>query len=366
MAHRLFLAAADCVKTVIGRRIMEFFGNRVLTSLTGGGLLAAALAIFAVGLVIIIKGGNWFVDAASWFAKKTGIPSFVIGATIVSIATTLPELLVSVRAASNGSTEMAIGNAIGSVTCNTMLVMGISLCVTAGFVDRKSYAIKGLLFVASTVLLLVFCLGGSLPVWTAAIFWAILIGFMGYNVYEGKKASAIANTSAATEDKEKTKPEGSVGKNIVFFIIGAAGIVLGAEMLVGGGTTIAREMNISESIIGFTVIALGTSLPELVTMITALRKKDASITVGNIVGANVIDMTLILPLCTVISGRPLPVEHINLVLDFPIAVAASVIAVIPTIIKGRFRRWQGFVLVALYAAYMVILVLNETNASMFG
>lgn len=349
---------------------MEFFGFRVLTSLTGGGLLTAALAIFAIGLVIIIKGGDMFVDAASWFAKKTGIPSFVIGATIVSIATTLPELLVSVRAASNGSTEMAIGNAIGSVTCNTTLIMGISLCVVAGVVNRKSFTIKGSLFVASTVLLLVFCLGGSLPVWTAAIFWAILIGFMGYNIYEGKKASSITNAAPKAEDeaedKEGTRSEGSVGKNIVCFIIGAAGIVLGAEMLVGGGTTIAREMHISESIIGFTVIALGTSLPELVTMITALRKKDASISVGNIVGANVIDMTLILPLCAVISGKPLPVERINLVLDFPIAVAASVIAVIPTIIKGRFKKWQGFVLVALYAAYMVMLVLNETSASMFG
>lgn len=348
---------------------MEFFGISLFSSLAGTPLLIVGIVIFIVGLLATIKGGDWFVDAASWFAERFGIPKFVIGATIVSIATTLPELLVSVRAAANGSTEMAIGNAIGSVTCNTTLIMGVSLCVVAGMVERKGFILKGGAFVASTVLLLVLCLSGNLPVWTAAIFWAILALFMGYNIYEGKKESSLSSKARTETDADKKKAEaeekadeaaeGSVGKNIILFIIGAIGIVLGAEALVGSGTTIAREIGISEGIIGFTVIALGTSLPELVTMITALKKHDESISVGNIVGANVIDMTLILPLCAVISGKALPVEQINLYLDFPIAIAASVVAVVPAAIRGKFARWQGFVLVGLYVVYMALLVLNE-------
>lgn len=341
------------------RKKVELFGFTLFPSLSGGVLSAISAVVFIIGLVLIIKGGDWFVDAASWFAKKTGIPSFVIGATVVSFATTLPELLVSVRAAANGSTEMAIGNAIGSVTCNTTVIMGISLCVVAGLVEKKSFAVKGSAFVASTVLLLVLCLGGSLPVWTAAIFWAILLGFMGYNIYEGKKSSDAS-------DSDENPGGGSVPRNILLFVVGTVGIVLGAEMLVGSGVAIARGLNISESIIGFTVIAFGTSLPEFVTMLTALRKKDSSISVGNIIGANIIDMTLILPLCAVISGKPLAVEHINLVLDFPVAIAASVIAVVPTAIKGKFGKWQGCALVALYAVYLVMLVLKEANITVFG
>ena len=136
---------------------------------------------------------------------------------------------------------------------------------------------------------------------------------------------------------------------IFFFIIGTAAIVFGAEFLVSSGKTIASGIGISETIIGFTVIALGTSLPELVTTLTAIRKKEASLSVGNIIGANIIDTTLILPLCAVINGTALPVERINLVFDFPVCIAVSAVAVIPTIMMGRFKKWQGFARLAIYA-----------------
>ena len=138
--------------------------------------------------------------------------------------------------------------------------------------------------------------------------------------------------------------------------------MLGAEALVASAKTIASGVGISEAVIGFTVIALGTSLPELVTTLTAIRKKENSLSVGNIIGANIIDTTLILPLCAVINGKPLPVDRINLVFDFPVCIAACAVAVIPTVICGRFKRWQGIALLGIYAAYMVLLVLNETGA----
>ena len=338
---------------------MEFFGLTLFGSLAGGGLLAIAAVIFVVGLVLVIKGGDWFVDSASWFAEATGIPKFVIGATVVSFATTLPELLVSVRAAANGSAQLAIGNAVGSVTANTTLIMGVSLVAMAGVVNRKSFSLKGGIFLGSVVLLTLLSIGLSLPVWSAFILWAICIAFMASNVIEGKKEATPASESASFDKKE-------VPSRILWFVIGTASIVFGAEFLVSSGKTIASGIGISETIIGFTVIALGTSLPELVTTLTAIRKKESSLSVGNIIGANIIDTTLILPLCSVIGGEALPVAKVNLIFDFPICIAAAAVAVVPTIIAGKFKKWQGYALLGIYAVYMLLLIFNEVGVVAIG
>ena len=332
---------------------MEFFGFTLFGSLGGGGLVAIATVIFAVGLVLIIKGGDWFVDSASWFAEATGIPKFVVGATIVSFATTLPELLVSVRAASNGSAQLAIGNAIGSVTANTTLIMGVSLVAMAGVVNRKTFSVKGALFLGSIVGLTLLSLGKQLPVWSAFVLWAIFLAFMILNLIEGKKA--------AEADEIDSYEKAEIPSKMLWFVIGTICIIFGAEFLVSSGKTIALSLGISETIIGFTVIALGTSLPELVTTLTAIRSKESSLSVGNIIGANIIDTTLILPLCSVINGSPLPVESRNLIFDFPVCIAAATVAVIPTIIQGKFKKWQGFALLGIYAVYMLLLVLIETK-----
>lgn len=332
---------------------MEFFGFTLFSSLGGGALLAVAAVVFIVGLILTIKGGDWFVDSASWFAEATGIPKFVVGATIVSFATTLPELLVSVRAASNGSAQLAIGNAVGSVTANTTLIMGVSLIAMTAIIDRKSFGLKGGLLITSIVALTVLSLSLSLPVWSAFVLWAIFIVFMVSNVLEGKKTS-VDELSVKYDQK-------AVPGKVIMFLIGTASIVFGAEFLVSSAKTIATGIGISETIIGFTVIALGTSLPELVTTLTAIRKKESSLSVGNIVGANVIDTTLILPLCAVINGKPLPVEKINLVFDFPVCIAACAVAVIPTLIQGKFKKWQGIALLSIYVIYMAMLILMEVG-----
>ena len=332
---------------------MEFFGFSLFSTLSAGPLVAVAAVIFVVGLILTIKGGDWFVDSASWFAEATGIPKFVVGATVVSFATTLPELLVSVRAAMNGSAQLAIGNAIGSVTANTTLIMGVSLVAIAGVISRKSFSLKGSLLLAAVVGLTLLSLSGSLPTWSAFVLWAIFLIFMISNLIEGKKGSE--NETVESYDKKE------IPSKIFFFVIGTASIVFGAEFLVSSGKTIASGIGISETIIGFTVIALGTSLPELVTTLTAIRKKESSLSVGNIIGANIIDTTLILPLCAIINGTALPVERINLVFDFPVCIAACAVAVIPTIIMGKFKKWQGVALLVIYATYMALLVLNETG-----
>ena len=332
---------------------MEFFGVQIFGNLSGGSLLAVAAVIFIGGLFLTIKGGDWFVDSASWFAEATGIPKFVVGATVVSFATTLPELLVSVRAAMNGSAQLAIGNAVGSVTANTTLIMGVSLVAMAGVISRKSFSLKGGLLLAAIVGLTVLSLGGLLPVWSAYILWAIFLVFMISNLVDGKKSAA--NDSIDSYEKRE------IPSKVFFFVLGTASIVFGAEFLVSSGKTIASGIGISETIIGFTVIALGTSLPELVTTLTAIRKKENSLSVGNIIGANIIDTTLILPLCAVINGKALPVERVNLTFDFPVCILACAVAIVPTIIQGRFKKWQGFALLTVYALYMLLLVLNEVG-----
>ena len=337
---------------------MEFFGFSLFGSLNGVALMAVAAVIFVVGLFLTIKGGDWFVDSASWFAEATGIPKFVVGATVVSFATTLPEMLVSVRAAMNGSAQLAIGNAIGSVTANTTLIMGVSLVAMAGVIGRKEFSLKGGLLLAAIVGLTTLSLGGWLPVWSAFVLWAIFLIFMVSNLIEGKKAAA----SDEIDSYEKKE----VPSKIFFFVLGTAAIVFGAEFLVSSGKTLAAGFGVSETIIGFTVIALGTSLPELVTTLTAIRKKENSLSVGNIIGANIIDTTLILPLCAVINGQALHVERINLVFDFPVCITACAIAIVPTIIQGKFKKWQGYALLAVYALYMLLLVLNETGIVALG
>ena len=337
---------------------MEFFGLTLFESMNKGPLLTLAAFIFLAGLVLVIKGGDWFVDSASWFAEATGIPKFVVGATVVSFATTLPELLVSVRAAMNGSAQLAIGNAIGSVTANTTLIMGVSLVAMAGVISRKTIAIRGGLFLAAVIGLTLLSLGNSLPTWSAFILWAIFLTFMVINLMEGKNANEV-EVKADYDKKE-------IPSKVLFFVIGTASIVFGAEFLVSSGKTIASGIGISETIIGFTVIALGTSLPELVTTLTAIRKKENSLSVGNIIGANIIDTTLILPLCAVINGTALPVDKVNLVFDFPVCIAACAIAIVPTIIAGKFKKWQGYALLSVYGTYMLLLILNELNVVAIG
>lgn len=337
---------------------MEFFGYTLFGSLGGGALMAVSAVIFIVGLVFIIKGGDWFVDSASWFAEATGIPKFVVGATVVSFATTLPELLVSVRAAMNGSAQLAIGNAVGSVTANTTLIMGVSLVAMAGAVNRKSFTLKGGLLLAASIGLTLLSLSLELPTWSAYVLWAIFLIFMISNLVEGKKAAA----SDEVDSYEKKE----IPSKLLFFVLGTAGIVFGAEFLVGSGQTIAKGFGISEAIIGFTVIALGTSLPEFVTTLTAIRKKESGLSVGNIVGANIIDLTLILPVCAIIDGKALPVAQMNINFDFPVCIFACAVAVVPTIIMGKFKKWQGVALLAIYAGYMACLVLNEIGVVTFA
>lgn len=305
--------------------------------------------LFAVGLVCIIKGGDWFVDAATWIAAVSGIPQFIIGATVVSLATTLPEILVSVMAAASGSVDMAAGNAIGSVTANTGMIMAISILFMPAVIDRRKYLKKSLIFLFAILLLWALSLPGELTLVGCIALVVLFVLFIIENISEARKELGSAQEKLPTDRK-------TVVKNILLFLIGAAGIVIGSRLLVDNGTVIARDiLHIDERIVSLTMVAIGTSLPELVTTITAIVKKQSSLSIGNIIGANIIDMILILPICAFVRGGSLPIAYSTIWVDLPVSMLVAVITIVPALISGRFRRWQGAAALSVYAGYLIYL-----------
>ena len=278
-------------------------------------------ALFLVGVVLIVKGGDAFVDAAGWMAEVSGIPPFIVGATVVSLATTLPEMLVSVIAAVDGQVDMATGNAIGSVTANTGLILAIAVIAMAGEAKRREYLAKSLLLVAGIAVLLISARGGSLPAAGSLLLGGIFVLFLAENIHSARTAVAGAVQTA----RPTATPRILAGK-LALFGLGAAGIVAGAQLLVKSGSALAALLGVPEGVIAVTIVAVGTSLPELVTTLTAILKKQASLSAGNILGANIIDTALILPLCSLASGRELPISPQCLGLDLPFCLAVFPLA----------------------------------------
>ncbi|MEG0852543.1 MAG: calcium/sodium antiporter [Angelakisella sp.] len=307
--------------------------------------LLPVILLFVLGLALTVKGGDYFVDAASWMAEVSGIPKFIVGATIVSIATTMPEMIVSVMAALEGKVDMGIGNAVGSVIANTALIMGVAIVCLPFVINRKQYVFKMYLLLAAAAVLPLLCRSGQLTLGGAAIMLLIFIVFIVENVRAAKR-------------QKSTEPRPAISRNmltanIIKFVLGTVGIVLGARLMVDNGSNIARIVGVPESVIGLTIIAVGTSLPELVTMIVSVRKRQVSLSVGNIIGANIIDLASILPVCAFVSGGALPVAASSILIDMPFCLLVIAIIMLPTIITGRFQRWQGFTTILLYFTYII-------------
>lgn len=316
--------------------------------------LTLIIALFLLGILLIVKGGDLFVDAAAWMAEVSGIPKLIIGATIVSIATTLPEMLVSVMAAAQGKVDMSIGNAVGSVTANLGLIMAISLLCMPGAIRRRDYLAKSVLMLAASAAIVASGFAGQLGLGISLVLIAVFAAFLCENV-----ASARRSMLEGGEEGSASGSRGPVERkvllvNLLKFALGTVGIIWGADLLVDKGSELARLAGISERVIGVTVIAVGTSLPELITTVTAILKKQSSLSVGNILGANIIDLTLILPLSSLVSGQSLPFASGSAVLDLPACLLVGVIAVVPALVSEKFRRWQGVALLAVYGGYMFL------------
>ncbi len=311
--------------------------------------LSTAL-LFAASLLLITKGADWFIESAVSISEKSGIPKIIIGATIVSFATTAPEFAVSATAAYMNHTEMTIGNAVGSAICNIGLVLGSIIIIKAIPVHLETFLRKGAFMLLSGVVLILTTLDGMLSRFDGMLLFLIFVGFLYYN---------YRLQNAIFSDEPNLKPDRSqmVGlkKDIAFFVLGALCVVIGSRILIDTGITIAKMFGVPEMIIGLTLLALGTSLPELITAISATIKGHQDLSIGNILGANTMDIALILGVSSQI--RPLPIIPQSINYDFPVMMFIMVILILFGITKKRFERWEGVVILCSYLAYVAGLFL---------
>ena len=309
--------------------------------------------LFIVGLLFLIKGGDWFVDGASALARRFHLPELLIGATVVSIGTTLPEVMVSTMSAVSGHGEIAYGNAIGSVICNAALIAAITIAVRPGKVDPKTLKTPVLFFFAAAAIYCIAAYGfGKFTRPMGILMLTVFVAYMVVNVMQMKNSPTEVQTA-----EEELMP---LPKTLILLVVGAVAIAIGANLLVDNGTLIAQSLGVPESVIALTFVALGTSLPELVTAITSLIKGHSDLSVGNVVGANVFNLVLVSGVSVTLAPFTIPQSNTlfgiksSLVLDLPVMLLVMLIMTMPALAKGRMNRAQGIILLAIYAAFCVI------------
>ena len=377
------------------------------------------ILLFAIGLVMLIKGGDWFVDGASGIARRFHLPELLIGATVVSIGTTLPEVMVSAQGAMAGSGGMAYGNAIGSIICNTALIAAITVAIKPGKIERKTLILPVGFFFAAAIFYV--CVAYFLGEFSRNVGIILLCGFAIYmatlvfTMLKGKKneieplEDATHDDGAESEESEEggfsvksfiiellcvgigggfmiykggiiryigivamavfavyaviaiimaAKKKGfSMGRDILFLVIGAGIIAGGANLLVDSGTYIATEFGVPDTVIALTFVALGTSLPELVTAITSLVKGHGALSLGNVIGANLFNLVLVSGVSTVISPFGVPAESqiggvpASYVLDLPVMLGVMLLLTVPALIRGKLSRVQGILLLCVYIGF---------------
>ena len=321
--------------------------------------LVGSLVLFAVGLVLLIKGGDWFVDSATGIAKQFRVPEIIIGATVVSIGTTLPEVMVSATAAVNQNGAIAYGNAIGSIICNTSLIAALTIAIRPAPVNRKAITMPVLFFFVSAVIYLVAAyVFQSFDRWLGFVMLGVFALYMTLTIRQGFK-----NPVAADEHEEEGAAEGSLIKNVVVLIISAALIAVGADMLEGSSVSLATMAGIPTEVVGVTIVALCTSLPELVTAVTALAKGHGALSLGNIIGANIFNLVLVSGVAVTISPFAVPEGstmfgyNTSLVMELPVMVGVMALMTLPALVHKKLFRWQGALLLGIYAAFVTVQVL---------
>ena len=312
-----------------------------------------AVLLFIVGLLFLIKGGDWFVDGASALARRFHLPELLIGATVVSIGTTLPEVMVSTMSAISGHGEIAYGNAIGSVICNAALIAAITIAVRPGKVNPKTLRVPIAFFFVAAAIYCIAAYGmGEFTRPMGLIMLAVFIAYMVANVLQMKKAPAEPHGEEA-----ELMP---LAKTLILLVVGAALIAVGADLLVDNGTLIAKALGVPESVIALTFVALGTSLPELVTAITSLVKGHSDLSLGNIIGANVFNLVLVSGVSVTLAPFTIPQSSVlfginsSLVMDLPVMLLVMLIMTVPALVRGKLSRIQGIVLLCIYAAFCTV------------
>ena len=301
------------------------------------------IVLFIIGLACLIKGGDWFVDGASALARKFNLPELLIGATVVSIS---------------GHGEIAYGNAIGSVICNTALIAAITIAVHPGPADPKTLRVPvAFFYIAAAIYCIAAYVMGRFTRPMGLIMLAVFVCYMVVNVRSMKNSP---QPEASEDDDDASEEDMSMGKILMFLVLGAALIAVGANLLVENGTLIAQALGVPESVIALTFVALGTSLPELVTAITSLLKGHGALSLGNVIGANVFNLVLVSGVSVTLAPFDVPKSAVfmghnaSLILEIPVMLLVMTILTVPTLIRGKLTRAQGIILLAIYAVFCFI------------
>ena len=320
------------------------------------------ILLFVLGLALLIKGGDWFVDGSVDLAYRLHVPELIIGATVVSIGTTLPEVLVSATGALEGHGGIAYGNAIGSVICNTALISALTIAIRPCKVDGKSFRVPVLFFFAAAAIYSATAYAtGYFSRWVGVALLLVFAAYIFYTIYSGKKKGLTGGEKEDPEAQEEEDKENPLWKTVLMLAAGAACIAVGARLLVDNGTLIAESLGVPESVIALTFVALGTSLPELVTAITALAKGHSALSLGNIAGANLFNLVLVSGLATTImpfsvyalGSKTISGIPVSLIVDIPVMLFVMAFMTLPALKRGKLTRAQGIVLLCVYAGFCV-------------
>ena len=315
--------------------------------------------LFLLGFVMLIKGGDWFVDGAVAVAHRFHLPELLIGATIVSIGTTLPEVMVSSQAALQGNAGISYGNAIGSIICNTSLIAALTIAIRPGPVPVKNLSLPSVFFAAAALFYAITAWTmGEFHRWQGLLFLAMFVVYIICSIVQMKNNPEDGEQADSALDAEAS-PTTTLWKEVLLLAVGAAVIAIGAHLLVSCGTQIAQWLGVPESVIGLTAIALGTSLPELVTAITSLAKGHGSLSLGNVIGANLFNLVLVSGAAISLSPFKIPAEKViwginsSFVVDLPIMLGVMALLCIPAFITKRLHRYQGILLLCCYGLFTI-------------
>ncbi|MBO7508410.1 MAG: sodium:calcium antiporter [Clostridia bacterium] len=307
---------------------------------------ALSVVLFVLSFVLILKGGEMLVESAIFISHKAKIPPMIVGATVVSLATTMPETSVSTLAVLRGDMALASGNALGSMICNFALILGIAFTILPSSVDRKGFRSKCFFLIIDYILLIVFAFSGKFSIVEGIILLCVLVLFLVGNIIEARKHPE--SFVEIDVDKQKT------WVMILEFVVGALAITFGSHVSVVNSTSIGKLLHINQKIVALTIVAIGTGLPEVVTTITSIKQNNAGIGVGNMIGANILNGTLLMGVCSILSKGKLMVGS-GALLTFLTLLFCYVVAIIPTLIRGKSSRVQGIMLLSIYVVYVVCL-----------
>ena len=302
------------------------------------------LALLALGFVMLVKGSDWFVDGAAGIAAKFRIPQIIIGLTIVAMGTSAPEAAVSITAATAGSADITVGNVVGSNIMNVLVILGLASAIIPIAVGKSTLKIDIPFMIAISAIFLLLGWDGTITRVDGLVLIALFAGYIGYMIWE-----AIHSNEDGDEIKDMP-----IWKLLLSTVIGMALIIFGADVAVDAATKLAQIFGMSERFIGLTVVALGTSLPELFTSVTAARKGNADIAIGNIVGSNIFNILFVVGLSSMVINVPFAA---NFRIDMLVAIAACVFVWLAALKNKKLARWAGFTMLLGYVGYFVYLLM---------